>query len=487
MPEFDPNKLAKLKASFDPAKLAKATATGSAQVSPGDVPPDLSTMGAAKMAVGEALEAPIPGVGGAMQAAQTGLESASVDAAKWYSDMGVPRIGKAVETGGKFLAGAIPVKMKDALFIATAGPALEAAAAVGAPIAKLGGNIMADVAARLVGKSPEALKVIFNKPGAIWKKATELFGLKNQELLVNEIEAGLASKGKQFGELAEVFSGFTQKSGVAGLTPPPVEMRTVLKEVLGTMMERGHKLPKTLSGKSQIRVGKLAEDSADYIKINEKLEFLKKHPKMTFGEALNFRQQVDDMIDYGVEGSAGLQKLTGEGNRVLKLVRRRVNTNLRESLPSDVRALWDKANFDYSRARGAYAELKKSVIGQTDKQTETKMLQMIREGRYDDSVAKRAQRIGEQAAKALDDVRDHLAAKEFSRWAGPGLSMGGASGAGFYFGGIPGAVAGAVATSPRAVGTATSIAGGLSQIAGSALEHPQTMRGVVSGLENLNK
>ena len=385
----------------------------------------------------EVLNTPSP----ELVAIQEGLKSAAGTAESYYSGLGVPKVGAAVGAGGRFMAEAIPARMKDALFVAMAGPALKIAGAVGRPIAKAGGNLLADVAGAVAGKSPEVIKTLFKKPGAIWKKANEVFTLKHQEAVVKSIDDGLAARGAKFKEMEEAFSGFSPN---ATIKAPQVDLKPVLDRAKKAMIEKGHSLPKEIAPGKALKVGRLPAESSEYKMLVEKLDFLKKTKELKFGDALNFRRQLDDAINYGVEGSNGLQPVSGEANRILRNMRQQINKQLELSLPTDVRPLWTKANADYSRAAGAYAELRKQVIGMTPRQTERKLLQMLQEGRYDDEVLSRVTKLGESSAKALDDVRDHLAAREMHRWLRGGI------GAGTPLG-LP--------TSPRLVGYGTSAAG----------------------------
>lgn len=417
-----------------------------------EVSPDASYSDLALQAAGAALDTPVPVVGGALIKAQEGLESASATADKFYTDLGVPGVGKAVHAGGRFVAGMIPARMKDALFVAMAGPALEGAAAVGRPIARAGGNLLADVAGAVAGKQPEVVKELFKRPGAMWRKAAEIFGHEHQKALVRSVDEGLASKGAKFREIEESLSGFVV--GSAGKAPK-VQMQAVLDDVQKEMLARGHHLPKNITGKApSVKVGRIAPGTSEYGAIIEKLVLLKKNPKLNFGDALNLRRQLDDAINYGIEGSNGLQPISTEGQRILSLMRRRINTQLREAVPQNVRGDWDKANFAYSRAAKAYGELKRHVIGNQPRQTEAKLFQMLREGRYDDEVVRRVDRLGEATAKVFDELRDQLAAKEFQRWASGGIRSG------MPFG-LP--------TSPRLIGAGISGAGGASQLAQAAV------------------
>jgi len=217
------------------------------------------------------------------------------------------------------------------------------------------------------------------------------------------------------------------------------------------------------------KVGRLPVVSPEYKFLIEKMSFLKENPTLGFGDVLNMRRQLDDAISYGLEGSNGMQPVSGAAQSVLKVMRKNLNEQLKSSIPKEVRPQWDAANKAYSEASAAYAELRKQVIGQTPKQTERKLLQMVQEGRYDDEVLSRANALGEKAAKALDDVRDHLAAKEFQRWSAGGISKG-------AFGILP--------TSPRIVGAGVSGVGAGAQALSAVARNPTISAIIAKGLEN---
>lgn len=450
--------------------------------------PGLADM--AKEAVGEALDAPIsaPGAPVDLAAIKEGVKGAANTAEQFYSQSGPASalvapmaymvggskgVGKAVGTGGRIVADMIPSHMKDALFLAAAGPAMEAASVVGKPVLKAGGNFLADIAGELAGKSPEVVKAVFTAPGSVWKKATEVFSLKNQEALVKSIGEGLESQGRQFKQLEEGFSGFAgTPSAGKGLQ---VDLEPAFNKVRTDMVKGGHRLPEALAGDFKMPLeGRLAQDSHEYQMLSKKLSFLKDNPKMSFGEALNQRRQLDDMINYGVDGSNGIQPVSDAAGKVLKNIRKEISSALRQSVPEEVRPLWDKANDTYAKASSAYAELRRQVVGTTPRQTEHKLLQMITEGRYDDEVISRAEKLGDAATRAFEEVRTHLAAAQFKRWGGGGIKTG-------AFGFFP--------TSPRTIGHGIEAAGaaygGADALAQQVMQSPTASaavaRGVVGG------
>jgi hypothetical protein len=414
----------------------------------------------ADAATDAALETPIPG----LKQAHDGLSAGADQAQNYYAALGVPRIGKAVGMGGRFMAGVIPPRMKDALFIAAAGPAMEIVATGLAPVARAGGNLLADVAGAIAGKDPEVVKVLFNRPGAIWNKAKEVFTLKHQEALTKELGEGLAAQGAKFKELEDAFAGFHADSATA----PKVDLAPARTAVQEDMVRSGHRVPEELTGKAPIGIGRIAADAPEYKMLVEKLMTMKNSPNLPFGEALNFRRQIGDMMDMGVEGSNGMQPVSDAGNRVLKKMYAEVNKSLDSAVPKEILPEWKAANKAYSEARDAYSELRRQVVGTTPRQTEHKLLQMIQEGRYDDEVLSRAQKLGAKAKAAMDAVRDHLAAKEFKRWATGGMKTGAL---------LP--------SSPRAIGYGVAGAGGLSQAAQMALANPKASVLAAQGFRNL--
>ena len=411
-------------------------------------------------------DTPLPVVGGALGALKTGIDKSSEEAAKYYSELGVPRIGKAAEMGGKFVSGAIPATMKDALFILAAGPALKLVGMAGRPVVRAGGNMIADIAAGIAGKSPEALKVMFKKPGAIWSKATELFGQEHQKKLVETIMQDKAARGAQFKQLEEALTGF-----VAPSKATKVNASNVLQRTLYEMKRRGHYIPESFTGKKPIAVGRFPEDSAEARAIFEKLQILKDNPNMDFGQALNLRRQLDDMIDYGVQGSQGLQKISGESDRLLKFARRELDAKMKMAVPYEIKSEWTAANRIYREAAKSYEQLMRNVVKGAPAETEAKLLKMLKEGRYDDELITASQGLGERTAKALDDLRDQIAAKEFRRWAGRG------------------GIVGILPTSPRAVGMAAAGTGAATRAAGAAggalTQYPKGSAAAFGGLNNL--
>lgn len=396
-------------------------------------------LGMAGQAIGEALDTPLRGTIPGMESfgtvdlakAQSGLQSASDTAGKFYSDLGYPATGKAVQVGGRALAGLIPARMKDALFIAAAGPALEGAGAAGKAalsteagqavagaakiVVKSGGDLLANVAGMVAGKDPEVIKALVNSPGAVWKKATELFSMAHQENLDNTLHEGMKTIGNKFGALEDQFAGYhgTPTAGMA----PKVNLQGVYDINVKDMLSRGHRLPKDLTGiEPTVTHGRIGTDDPEYKDILSHLTNMKKKPEVDFGEALNLKRQIGRTIDYGVEGKNGVQELSGEAQRVLKGIQAGLNKELRSSLPAEIRPKWDEVNRVYSSALDAFAELRKQIVKQSPGQTENKLLQLIKDGRYDDEITRRAGALGDKVLKAFDDARDHVAARSVRRW-----------------------------------------------------------------------
>lgn len=434
------------------------------------------------------LDAPIPGIGDALMGARTGLEKASEFAGKFYAEQGLPKLGKFSELGGKFTAGMIPAQMKDALLMAITGPLLAEAATVGK--AAVGSRpIMAardavvDVAAMVFNKSPEVIQAIYNKPGAMWKAATKAFSLKHQERLINVIDQGLSKAGSKIGELEEAFSGFFGTGGAAGKSPD-VMLRGTFDKTKFEMLKKGYRLPDDIAqGLPMPKLGKLPESATESKYLVETLTALKNSPRMSWGEALNLKRQINKSITYGIEGSTGLQPVGTDANRILKGLVTDLDDQLAQALPKDVRPQWKEANKLYSEARDAYSELKKQVVMGRHTGTENQLKAALTRGEYDDAVLRRAEKLGSRAEKMFNALRDRLAAQEFKKWAVAGSNaMGQGQGLmGTSF--IP--------SSPRLGGYGIAGASELSGLAGGlgnyAVENPQTVRGVVSGLDNLRK
>lgn len=359
----------------------------------------------------EAWESKLPIGEKPLTQAKQAIETVADITARGYEALGMPRLAMVQRKAGEFASGMVPLRVKDAVFIAAAGPALRRISWAARPVTRPAANMLADLAGMVAGKSPEVIKQLFQRPGALWKKASEVFGLKHQENLVRSIDEAMSKVGNGFRSIENKLAKFG-----TGEKTPIVQLKTAADDTVNEMLKRGHKIPYELSGKKPLAIGRISENSPEYKEISDMLWFMRKNPKLSFGEGLNLRRRLDKLIDYGVEGASGLQPVSPEANTVLMFMRRRVNSSIRTAVPSNLKNAWDRGNFAYNKASQALAGLRKNVIGQSPRQTETKLMQLIKEGRYEDEVLSRAEKIGSIAIKALDDVADHLTGRQFKEW-----------------------------------------------------------------------
>ena len=436
---------------------------------------EISKPAAAWQATKDAYNAPIPGQiwkgGPSLLEAKQRIEEGSNLIGRGMAAMGQPSMGSDFAMTGRMAAGMIPGRMKDALWLAAIGPIIEGAGVAGkAALAtdagqavagaaktavKGGGQLLADVAGVFAGKDSEVLKVLANKPGAIWKKASELFSIAHQENVEKTLQEGMGKVGEKFGALEDQLAGYqgTPTQGMA----PKVNLKKVFDSTIDAMQKSGHRIPEDISGVApKITVGRIASDSPEYGEIVGHLKTLKENPELDFGQALNLRRQVDATIDFAAKERNGLSPAA---DKVLGDVRTKINDALRESLPKDIQPKWDEVNKTFSEARENFNGLWKQIVKTSPQQTENKLLQLIKEGRYDDEVTSRAQAIGGKVLKVFDDARDHIAARSMKKWAE-------SPNAAHLLGGLP-----------RPVGMAASGVGAAAQaapkIAGAAAANPQ--------------
>lgn len=359
--------------------------------------------------------------------------------------------GMAVKAAGNI----IPENFgQGALMYAMGGPVGEGVGAaagkvwdkVGAPLMKAGGNILADVVGELAGKDPESVKVLYNNPKAMWRKATEIFGRKDQEKTIQALESDFAAKGEQFRAIEDSLSGNFGTPSYGKATE--VITRPAFDDVKFQMAKEGFRLPSDIAeGIKPVKIGKIAEDATEYKFLVKQMVELKNNPRLEFGEAVRMKQNLDKAIDYGLDGANGIQPVSEDASRLLRSMRKALNKEVRASLDPKRRVVWDKVNAEYGLASQSRAELRKQVMGQNARLTEKKLHQLLKEGRYDDEVMDRARDLGAKAAARLDDVRDHIAARQFKSW-----------------GHAPSA-SGFLPTSPKAIGYGVSAAGAASQTA----------------------
>lgn len=358
-----------------------------------------------------------------------------------------------------------------ALMYAMGGPVGEGVGAaagkvwdkVGAPLVKAGGNMLADVVGELAGKDPESVKALYNNPKAMWQKATEIFGRKDQEKTIQAVESDFAAKGEQFRAIEDSLSGNFGTPSYGKATQ--VITRPAFDDVKFQMAKEGFRLPGEIAeGITPVKIGKIADDAPEYKFLVKQMVELKNNPRLAFGDAVRMKQNLDKAIDYGLEGANGLQPVSEDASRLLRSMRKALNKEVRTSLDPERRVVWDKVNAEYGAAAQSRAELRKQVMGQNARLTEKKLHQLLKEGRYDDEVMDRAKDLGAKASARLDAVRDHIAARQFKSW-----------------GHAPSA-SGFLPTSPKAIGYGVSAAGGASQAAQALARSVQNAPLVVHGL-----
>jgi len=366
-------------------------------------------------------------------------------------------------TAAKVASNILPENWNQAALTAVMGGPIGADVMAGAkavvkPIAKGAGNILADVMGELAGKDPESIKVLFNNPKAMWQKASELFSRKHQESVINAVESDFAKHGAKLGQIEDTLTGNfgTPSYGKA----PEVMARPTFDKIRFQLGKEGFRLPEQLSeGIPQPKISKIPQDSPEYKFLIENMVKLKDNIRMSFGDALRMKRNLDKAIDYGLEGANGLQPISADANRILSNMRSSLSKDMGIALKPELRPVWNDINSVYGSAATARAELKKQVLGQNARLTERKLQQLMREGRYDDEVLDRASKIGAQTIKKLEDAQEHLAATQYKKNISGGLMHGTW---------LP--------TSPKAVGYGVSAAGGATNaaqaLAKSAANYP---------------
>lgn len=380
---------------------------------------------------------------GKSEQARSGMSS--LNPAAWAMKIGEAGLGAA--------QGFLPSTSREVGTAMAVGPAMEAAGTITKPLVPYvqkftrgAGAALADVIGELSGKDAESVKVLFNNPKAMWQKATELFGRKHQEATVKAIEKDFAERGAQFRAIEDSLSGNfgTPSYGKAS----EVITRPAFDDVRFQLAKEGFRLPKGLiEGYPDIKIGKIAEDAPEYKFLIESVKKIKDNPRLSFGDALRLKQNLDKAIDYGLEGSNGIQPISEDASRLLSSIRKSINKEMRSSLNTEQRKVWDTVNEEYGVAAQSRAELRKQVLGQSARLTEKKLHQLLKEGRYDDEVLDRTAALGANAKKRLEDVRDHIAARQFKSWAKAPNAHG------------------FIPSSPALYGHLTSAAGGASQAA----------------------
>lgn len=454
---FDPEKFKALKQGFDPAKLAAAKG----QLPPQDEKGNYVVQGPPNE---PGLEQVVP-ITDPLKMGLQNLKDKS-EAAR-MSPGGVPRplgpLMKVGEAGLGLAQGLTPSTNTEVGATMAAGPIASEVSAVAKKALPAVGQFAAEAAGVWTGRDPEAIKALFKNP-EIWSKVKNSLAEYDQLHTVNAIEDSVKQMGKKFRSIQDALAGFpgTRTAGQAS----SVNLKPALTSVMRDLERSGHALPAELTGyTSKIKVPRLDPSSSDYQAVTKFIGKVQKASKegADFGEVLNLKRQLDDAVDYGIEGSQGIQKVGSEANRALKLLRSRVNLQLRAALPAEKRGEWDAANSTYAASRTALDQLRKEVVSATPHQTLARVMREMKAGRSEMSVMGRASKIGEGAMQALQDVHDRAVASQFHR----------------LLDGSAGAAAAATTSSPRAAGFMAARSGmeakQFEELARHALAAPQVL------------
>lgn len=395
------------------------------------------------------------------------------------SSLPVRMAGKAAGFAADVARGTVAPSAPAEVGAMVGSPALAEVAETGMKIAKPVlkgiGNFTAETVGRLIGRDPEAVKELFKNP-AILLKSKDAIGQWEQSRVVDAIQDSLQAAGQRFEKVQDHFANFVKDP--RGASAPKVDLGRVFKGATEEMKAAGHRLPKALGGGGP-QIPRLDPASPEYKAIVQRLAKYEKLQFTDFGSALNERRQLDRLIDYGVEGSQGVQRVSSEGQRVLKGLRAKISDAIRESLPASKRKSWDTANASYAQARQALDQLRKEVVGPTPAATASRVLRELRAGRAESSVVGRARLIGSKAARELQDLQDRLVSSQFRDWVGNRYGTGAGAAIGAHFGGIVGGAAGAAATSPRVMGALTAATGlgaeGASRVYAKLLSQPNVL------------
>lgn len=467
MPEFDPAKLEALKASpqFDPAKLEAVGAPAQAQNNQGQM-----VAGMAKT-VGNVLQP----IADASKSASEYLGDKAGQTAEILGKAGVPSpISAAVAMPAAITSELLP---KDKTGVAlSAIPTDEIGAMAGKalePLAQGTKDVFSQILGTWTGRSPEAVKELIGPRGSeVWKLVSQKLSDFEQANVVTSIENSLSQVGKKFHAVQDALAGFpgTRAEGQASL----INLKPALAATVRNMEQNGHILPEALTGyASKLKESGIKQGTPDY---NTVMEFMGQVKKASaegrnFGEVLNIKRNLDDAIDYGIQGQGGLQRIGNKANNALQFLRDRLNLQMRAALPAPQRAEWDAVNSSYSKARTAYDEIRKEVIKSDPQATLSRVLRELKSGRAEKSLSGRASQIGEEAQQALQNVHDRVVASQFRD---------------FISGRASGLEALVTTAPPRAVGKAAVMGGDLARagtnMASLVLAHPQVTRSAIEAI-----
>jgi hypothetical protein len=366
---------------------------------------------------------------------------------------------RAGEMGLRGAQSLVPSEAPEVAATIAAGPvgqiAGDAIKGVSAPISKYGGKAasyvgdhLSELAGYMSGKDPEYIKAVFNNPG-IMKKVGEQIGLDIQKSATDAIALGRKALGDKV-EAAEDGLAMFGTDAVSGKSPI-VDLKTPLKGIVSQLESKGHYVPKELGGRA-VPMKKYAIDPvsdegrmiAGYLKdLNQ---------EMDFGEALNLKRDLDRTINYGKQGSNGLQPVTGPANAILKNIRSQVKDAMTKSIPdAQSREHWLAVNKAASEGYQAFDNLHSQVMGSQPYQTASRIARNIKNQSVEEQVLGPAAKISKKAEEAVQEIRDRVVAAQFKR------RYGGMNASHF----LP--------SSPRAFGQLTALLGSGSQISQGAM------------------
>lgn len=366
-------------------------------------------------------------------AALAGLTQASAELLpRTAGDVGLLATGPILKGTGKALSkvGEIPSLIEKS----APGIAKGLRIAADAP-----GTILSEIVAHVSGSNPEAVKRIFNNPGAMGK-FRDLIGQVEQNELVTTIKTHIDGLGSKIKEFENQYASFIERD--INKMPLIVNTIDIAKNAGKKLIGEGFNVAKEITGIAERLVDKIGSP-AERAEVAKFLEMLHTPKKMGWGELKNIKTQLDDAINYVV--GSGLPARGEQADIALRTVRTFVSEALTNSLPKDKQGPWRAANAAYHDAMDAYNELKTEIVGRTAGKTASKLLSRLKKGYQDIGVEEKASKIGEEALKAISDIQDQVAAGTFKKYIGS-------------FG--EGGFAKVLPTSPALFGALTALSGG---------------------------
>ena len=357
--------------------------------------------------------------------------------------MGMPKAGATMAGLAQAGAQMVPLTPLEAGAQMFGGPALKAAGKLAKPVGKVTGDILAELVAHVSSSTPEAVKIVFQKPG-VMKKFRQLIGEAEQSNLVKVIGDHISNLGSKIRDFEREFSAPLLAEGAHAVKVGTGEVADRISSIL---TDAGYSIPKEISGKEARLIDRIAnvkerEELAGFLRV------MKENPNMGWGDALNLKRQVDDAINYARHG--GLSPRGDSAQHALKVIRSEVSEALASALPKEKQSSWKEANLAYHEALKAFEDMGKNAVGTGPEKTASKLLNRLKKGYQDIGINQKAAKIGEGAAKAIQDLQEQVAAGTFKKYV-----------SGWGHGGF----AQVLPTSPAAMGGLTALAGLGSQAA----------------------